>query len=605
MAEESKWDQLRAKWGQKRESWSDWRNKWTKRLGVTAANVVAPGSGTVLSAATSMATKQQEKKGLGERLSGFFSMAKNKSIKKKCPKCGWTGPNEAEFCGNCGTRLEKSDITTTGKIVQFLVYWAGFVFVALMTVAQTASDLLATVGFTVPAYVFAIIIGLLLAAIPVLAVKKWKYSIPLFLIIVVAMVAISSVSGSFAISVGDWADRLKMGDIPISIETGQQMWCYYVTNPNDQSCYKKATSSVFKALKSYNTLDITLGAERYSVAENRIAYVVPTIYPEEKFSVPFYIENLNKKPGSTKDKSSIKFDNIIIGKDKDTHVWAYTNRTLALRKGTSPFIFAAQSVDACSAGNPCTLEPEEKIKVYAEGFIGGVQSCIEHGRPCADIEYCENKCPYENGIPCEEATKGMKNLEFEIALKYDYTVYHTRTLVVARNEDEASSIQPKDVPSLTSEIPTDGPLDLVIDFDTSPYSLDDRRELKMTVSIVNGQKDSGGMYISRNDNKVEIEIVGGIPAWMKSVENATTNVECSLDAASGKITVKLNDRYNKFMSDEIDATCDFQIDRAASIERYVSLSFAGSFEYSYLQKKEFFASDQIVKVNTDMCPVSA
>jgi hypothetical protein len=412
------------------------------------------------------------------------------------------------------------------------------------------------------------------------------------------------------------------------------------------------TEVSFVGLKSYDTIKITLGDVSYE--GGKIVYkvtkpvAVPSTSPNTKsnFRLPINIKNLNEKDN---EGGGLSITNISIGTGsdregalnmegakgdpvlEDTHVWAYVNRTSGRRVNKDPdiFLFEAQQIGPlCNRDSPCNLGPEEEITVFAENFVGGDKKAMSYGwvdDKCIS-PYDEDDCPvsYQNRIPCED--KNMQSFEFEIKIKYDFSVAHTRTLVVAntRNDGYTASEQGAIV-DILEEVPTDGPMDLIINFN-SPYILEEmqaipkgtvgRNIITMTVGVQNGNENSKYRpYKGDNPYTITIKPIGDeFPSWLTGVsgdcidhENENGNID-QIGIRNGEFY--LNDMVpletrDQFLEEDVSFVCDLQIDIEGArndVASYKSISFVGKLTYNYIEEKTFFGYRNSVDVDKQFCP---
>jgi len=530
---------------------------------------------------------------------------------RKCPHCGTRNPDDADFCGNCGKAvtgrapiigwLRKSSAgrktTATQEkvmerfglfglfifaVVKFAVFAAismGALFLMYNTIyshilyyqlPEVAELLAAQYGFISLGHAVFVVGGGAILGLVFVAAKSWTgIAVGLFTLIIFTAAVVLIVPRMSDIS-GAAAGSSTISNIMCFLRGGGTA-CFQATGSEE------TTSYVYS--KSYDTLEIT--------------YDEPDIYAGEGFDLEFQVENLNKR---TEGASPITFENLMIGTGEDSHVWAYVNRTEGRRVNLNPFIFEAQSIDRCSASEPCDIDPEETIDIYASNFAGGKKNCMSRGYPCSQYPCGEEDCPssYYNNIPCED--ENIEYLEFEIKAKYDYEVTHQRTLVIAETDEDKKMIPTSSVPSAESEKPTDGPLDLVVDF-TSPYSLEDRSYVRMSVSVLNG---GSGKYKPANgaDGKITVKLLGGMPDWITGVEG-TGSTACSMSGS----TITIGFSQEKFLETKKGFSCKLNVDTAKAEEAivgYTHMVFSGNFKYSYLEEKTFFGS-KAVEVSRANC----
>lgn len=512
---------------------------------------------------------------------------------KKCPYCGMINPDDADFCGNCGKTLtakapvvartrplerrvkeKKEKIITKlgwfGLILSPIIKFSVFSIISIILLyfmynpiydflyynLPPVADFLALQFFLPIGHILIIILGLILGLVFYSkGLKLTILSLGLLMIVTILLIYLTP----------------KLTSVFMVYEEFNDILCFITSG--DPLCFKEDGEKIEipSYQKSYDTL--------------RITYDKPVVYAGEPFDLTFYIENLNKKT------NGVTFKNLIIGTGEETHVWAYVNRTIGRRVIENPFIFEAQSIDRCNQKEPCELKPEEKIDIYANKFAGGKKNCIAIAYPC--IYPCDERdCPpeYYNNIPCKD--ENIQRLEFEIKVKYDSEVIHQRTLVVAETDEDKERIPAESIPTPESETPTDGPLDLILSFN-SPYSLEDRRNyIRMRVDIVNG---GNGEYMPKS--KIVIRTIGKFPEWITDVEGSSNSI-CTL--SDGKITIDFS--QTKFLPEGRSFNCKLNLNKIKAMEEingYRSILFSGNLNYTYVEKKTFFG--QYVNVNRDLC----
>jgi hypothetical protein len=393
----------------------------------------------------------------------------------------------------------------------------------------------------------------------------------------------------------------------------------------------------FVNLKSYDTIKIELGS--LAIKDGEVDYEVtePIAVPinenkESDFTLPIHIKNLNKRDD---EGGGLSVTNIAIGTGgdregtggdkelRDTHVWAYANRTSGRRvnKDHEIFLFEAQEIGpTCNKDAPCNLGPEEEVTVFASYFVGGDKKAISYDWGYNDKDgtygcvypYGEDDCPvsYQNRIPCED--KNMQSFEFEVKLKYDLSVSHTRTLVVADTKNDGYTASKEGaIVDLSKEVPTDGPVDLIINFD-SPCILEEMEAIqeavgsggniiKMTVDVQNG--NDKGKYRPIERNAIVIEPIGeAFPSWLTGVSG-----DCTL--SGNQIKIPRNEFHldeGQFLEGSMSFICDIEVNIGAAmddIEGYNSVSFVGNFSYHYIEEKTFFGYSNSVDINREpLCP---
>ncbi len=580
-----------------------------------------------------------------------YGKVKDRSFQKICPNCGTGNPRESKKCKNCGANIENLEkpeiqLTKIGKILKngitfvvssgisiaslFLLYNPIFSF--LDKQFPFLADILLTpfLFFSVGHWIL-IISGLLIGLVLIISTKRWEWQIgtPIMLLIIVAV-------GVFSLGMVSGYD---ISSLISSLGNPQALFCSLIGSDNPMFCPQIVEDGIsYAGYKSYDTLGIEIGNKRFR--EGKTTYEIPTPYGytdnvKSDYVLPIYIKNLNDEDT---EGGGLVFSNIVIGNGDDrenvelrqTHVWAYVNRTIGRRSNANPFLYEAQTIDICDDENECTLGPEDELKIFASYFAGGYKVCIIDGYSssstlggCTEcsINYWQyDPCPndysvingvsqlsYFNTFPCED--QGVQQLEFEIKLRYDSSVVHTRTLVLANTEDdEYIASRQGAIKHLSDEIPTDGPVDLIIDFD-SPYILEEmrRNEIRMTIEVVNG-KETGKYKPIDIDDKAAITIEalgsfeGGFPSWLTGVSG-----DCTRDG--NQITISEDDFYKggqkKFLEGSRSFVCNLEIDPESAIvdvQSYKSFSFVGNLTYRYLDGKNFFGWRNSVPINREFCP---
>lgn len=132
------------------------------------------------------------------------------------------------------------------------------------------------------------------------------------------------------------------------------------------------------------------------------------------------------------------------------------------------------------------------------------------------------------------------------------------------------------------EPPSDGPIDLLIDF-TSPYYLGQRRtadKIKMLVWVVN--KKSGMMQPTGD---ITIKSVGDFPEWLECEEEGDEGCgrKCVLNRAEGTFTLE-DFSQGRFLrlKNPVKYVCNLQINSLfPSDVSYQTATFTGEMEYHY------------------------
>lgn len=318
--------------------------------------------------------------------------------------------------------------------------------------------------------------------------------------------------------------------------------------------------------KTYELLKIRLGDERPPESGK---YRMPTAYaypPEatefEKYELPFYIENLDEE-----DEEGVTLENIRVNR-----IYGYKYRKTS---DDSP-LFRFKHIDICEMGLDCSFSvpPEEKIKIYASDFD-----------------------EFGNRIPCEE--EDLTKLQFELEVMYDQVVTHRRVFIVAKSPEDEQLIyeDPNLKNSLVIREPSDGPVDLIIDFNQNPYTMEDRpgNKIRMSVWIVN--EEEKGEYEPKN---LVVESVGEFPNWLEVLASPESGDKCWYDASNDLINFILNPGFTDDTAREYK--CTLRIINYPDESKYKLLSFAAELEYTYNYTRNFASTSYIASVDTDECP---
>lgn len=332
----------------------------------------------------------------------------------------------------------------------------------------------------------------------------------------------------------------------------------------------------YTGYKSYESLDVILGDELIDKYGNKI-YRIPTPYASktkdeppytdgEPYALSFYVENKNKY---------MKIFDIDV----------MNVRGSANKSAKDPFWFKATVFDACRGGYACDLEPNRKIKVYAEHF---------------KAKNKEGDLLYDNMIPCEVDDLEVKNLEFEIEVKYKQNVSHKRTLIITRSYKDTMNVMknPKLQKEATMQPPTDGPIDLLIDF-TNPYTMGERKteRIRLEVHVINeGEGEykpwkNGGCH-DKDKPCIIIQTVDPFPSWI----NLSNSTYCELYRDDDKIEITLE--WEAYREGNKKFICDLEVKDYPTQYAYQSVHFTGQMFYRY---KETYNSFPSVKVDRSDC----
>lgn len=322
--------------------------------------------------------------------------------------------------------------------------------------------------------------------------------------------------------------------------------------------------------KTHELLKIRLGDERPPESGK---YKVPTAYaypPDavefEQYELPFYIENLDEE-----DEEGITLEAVDVNR-----VYAYKYRK---RPEDDPLI-RFQNVDICSStmsekGDTCNLKPGEKTKIYASNFA-----------------------EFGNRIPCEE--ENLNKLEFELEVTYTQVVTHRRIFILAKSPEDEQLIyeDPTLKQSLVIREPSDGPIDLIIDFNQNPYTMEDRPGNKIRMSVWIANEKVKGKYEPKS---LVVESVGGLPDWLV-IDKEAAGGKCSMGSGeNGKFL--LFDLKPGFTDDEAkEYKCPLRIGSYPDESKYKLLSFTGELEYTYNYNETFTSTRYLASVDTDECP---
>ncbi|MDI6798887.1 MAG: hypothetical protein QMD12_02740 [Candidatus Aenigmarchaeota archaeon] len=517
--------------------------------GEVIRKVIEEGTGEV---------KKEEKKEEKPSFLSKLARLRKEITKKRCKnaRCGWIGQTEQSTCPKCGSELEPIR-GLLGYLLSFGVYF-GVILGALYAVLSLFLNLLGPFGSLgiILIVFFALVGGITLATQPL-----WKGILGsgalVVLIVCILLVAPMFLGNVALIPIGG-------GVIPIggvSIDT--QCWLKALSSGDLmglQKCYVEPTTDkkpTYAGTKSYKTLSITFGNERVD-ASGRSYYEIPTIFASniaepEPYSLPFYIKNLNSK------ESGLKISSISI-----EYVKAWMNETYE-------FYFKAESIYPNNIG----LEPQEKVKIYAENF-----SC----RKFYDNNYT---------FPCEE--RKLKELRFETELRYRQNATHKSVLTVVRSKDDEALLQNSELRKQVYELqpPSDGPVDLLITF-MSPYVLGSRGGDKIKMGVWVENKGNGKLKFVEGENIV-IRPIGGLPSWLNLISSSVCQEKY------GNIEIKIPSRYSrvefyKGMSKQF--VCDFSIDSTQYPKEapYQIVNFEGRLQYEYVETSGFSQ-----KVNRGLC----
>jgi|GEM_PF-4896397 len=518
----------------------------------------------------------------------------------KCKSCGATYPTPPPTgkCDNCGgtnirpTLAASSSGMLAAFISSFSIIIGCFIWV-LSPVMNFFSWLLSltpyTSGMSWAPYALVILLALGVAAF---LFKRGVWTailgsvgivIGVFVIIgIVGIVGNLPIIGTFEGGKTSINDLIKNVGIPdascyLKYWNSPMMWGSCVQQQEEEYVPQ------YVGTKKYNLLKINLGHDPFGDKNYRIPIVYanpkedddgnPVYDPNYEYELPFYIENLDKKQGE--DEGETLTDVSVI------YVYAYKNEKIT--DTDRPFI-RLQNVDICNRILPCDIPPEDRTKVFASDFdeftvVGG--------------EIVEMK----NTIPCK--VSGLYRLSFEMGVEYDMNATHDRTFIVIRSEEDKEIVnkdqQLKD--SLKTFAPSDGPIDLIIDFSLNPYTLGERPYNKLRVSawIINEELDGG--YIPK---ELVLNTVGELPRWLD--QGAAEG--CSLYNSGGNGVIDFGTiTAAGLVYDPIkEYKCTIQINEGGypSSSAFQTVSFSGKFVYTYRELIEF-PSDDFASVDRSDC----
>ena len=328
----------------------------------------------------------------------------------------------------------------------------------------------------------------------------------------------------------------------------------------------------YTGTKTYELLKIYLGNEKPPMSGK---YEVPTAYayPKdasqsdiEEYELPFYIENLAKEEGENK---GVTLENVHVD-----HVYAYKN---AKELNYDP-LFEFHDIDVCSVAYPCNLKPgEQKKKIYASKFDE-----VYNGTDMVDVQ---------SRIPCE--IKDLNRLQFEVEAVYNQIATHERTFIVARSSEDEQVIykDPNLKDSLNIRAPSDGPLDVLIDFNENPYALGDRPVDQIRMSVWVSNEKVRGLY---KPSSLVVHTAGEFPDWLEA-----EGTGCSLNGGAIVFDVSTSG----FISGKTkEYKCTLKISGYPADNAYQKVIFNGILSYTYKSIPDFSSSEYLAKVDRGECP---
>ncbi|MFQ6119676.1 MAG: zinc ribbon domain-containing protein, partial [Methanosarcinales archaeon] len=410
-------------------------------------------------------------KGKKEKVVGFLK----KGVKKRCPSCNWIGKPEDKFCEKCGSKLI-TERGISGYLMSFLIYF-GIIFASLSIVFGSFLSLLNTyIGQFIPPYIIILLIAL--TAGYLLTKKSLMVGVIYCIILVVILGFAFPLISGIPLVLGGGIGIPGGGGIDVSCYLGKFMSGDY---QGLEACYttvEKDEVPTYTGTKSYESLKINFGTKK------RDTYVISSISANDTYFFDVSILNSN----SEEKISNIKMEDLKVFKNKNmtaTGCISYDSMS-----NLCPF---KTSFDDCSE-SPCTLNPEEEKRVSADLWV-----------------------------PCRVDAKSLRYLTFSVNATYEQNVTHKKTLGVAASYDdieifESDANLKKDI--YETEAPSDGPVDLLIDFD-SPYYLGKRTDNKLKMYVWIENKGKGKL---KQLDDIVIEPIGMFPDWLE-LENG----KCKMD----------------------------------------------------------------------------
>jgi len=502
--------------------------------------------------------KKEGPKGKKEsRVIGFFKRAKKETTRKrlKCEKCGRFYGKEykkGDTCSECGGKIKEATVKSPfGDLILFPVYLLSFMGSIFYFFNQ-----LILAFFPFPELIPVVWLAILLPGI----YFAWKLmrmgflkGIILTIILVVGLGIGSSLLYSTVIpTISPDGEIPGIGGTDISCFLTK---LFSADFQGLQGCYittEKVEPPPYTGTKSYETLKVNLGTKFGGV------YVLSSIYANEQYYFDISVLNSN----SENKIFNVKIEDVEVFKNKNTtDCDSYDSMD-----NLCPF---KTFFDDCTESSPCNIRPEDEKVVSVD--LGT--------------------------IPCKIDSRTLRYLEFDFKYTHEQNVTHKKTLGVAASYDDMEIFETdanlrKDV--YETEVPSDGPVDLLIDFD-SPYYLGKRSDNKVRMYVWVENKGGGKL---KQLEEIVIEPIGKFPDWL----TLTPSTKCERDGDVIKLG-KLGEGFFK-ISKPYKYTCNLQINldnypgyTEGSPAAFQTIKFQGVLKYEYMETK----STDALKVDRSDC----